>query len=52
METHSRINVVMLGAAIKLMGIDNTDAGEQICMETLGKKYPDALKANLEGMRE
>jgi len=51
METHSRINVVMLGAALKIMGIENLDAGEQICKDTLGKKYPDALKNNLEGMR-
>lgn len=51
METHSRINVVMLGAALKVMGIENLKAGEQICKDTLGKKYPDALKNNLEGMR-
>lgn len=51
METHSRINVVMLGAALKLMGITDIKAGEQICEDTLGKKYPDALKGNLEGMR-
>ena len=51
METHSRINVVMLGAALKVMGLENTEAGEQICKDTLGKKYPDALKSNLEGMR-
>lgn len=51
METHSRINVVMLGAALKVMGIENLAAGEQICKDTLGKKYPDALKGNLEGMR-
>lgn len=51
METHSRINVVMLGAALKVMGIKNLTAGENICKDTLGKKYPDALKSNLEGMR-
>lgn len=51
METHSRINVVMLGAALKVMGLESLDAGEQICEDTLGKKYPDALKSNLEGMR-
>ena len=51
METHSRINVVMLGAALKVMGIESLEAGEQICKATLGKKYPDALKNNLEGMR-
>ncbi len=51
METHSRINVVMLGATLRLMGITDIKAGEKICEDTLGKKYPDALKGNLEGMR-
>lgn len=51
METKSRINVVMLGAALKLMGIDNIKVGEDICSDTLGKKYPDALQGNLDGMR-
>ena len=50
-ETHSRINVVMMGAVLKVMGLDSLTAGEQIMEDTLGKKYPDALNANLEGMR-
>ena len=52
METHSRINVVMLGAVLKIMGIDDVEIGERICEDTLGKKYPDALKGNLEGLRK
>ena len=51
METHSRINVVMMGAILKIMGLANLKAAEQIMEDTLGKKYPDALKANLEGMK-
>lgn len=51
METHSRINVVMLGAVLKVMGLVDLKAGEQICRDTLGKKYPDALQGNLEGMK-
>lgn len=51
METHSRINVVMLGAALRVMGIEDVSVGEEICKDTLGKKYPDALKSNLEGIR-
>ena len=51
METHSRINVVMLGAVLKIMGIENPKVGEKICEDTLGKKYPDALQGNLEGMK-
>lgn len=50
METHSRINVVMLGAILKIMGLESS-VGEQICKDTLGKKYPDALDGNLEGLR-
>ena len=51
METHSRINVVMLGAALKMMGITDLSVGEQICKDTLGTKYPDALEGNLAGLR-
>ena len=50
-ETRSRINTVMLGATLKIMGLDDVSSGEKICEETLGKKYPEALKANLLGMR-
>lgn len=51
METHSRINMVMLGAMARVMGFAPlTDIG-RICEDTLGKKYPDALKGNLEGVR-
>lgn len=51
METHSRINVVMLGAILKVMGVDSIQPGEEICKETLGKKYPASLENNLEGLR-
>lgn len=51
METHSRINVVMLGAVLKMLGEDSPEAGEKICRDTLGKKYPESLQGNLEGMK-
>ena len=51
METHSRINVVMMGAVLKLMGLKSVEKGEQICRDTLGKKYPEALENNLQGLR-
>lgn len=51
METHSRINVVMLGAALKVMGVEAPKVGERICKDALGNKYPEALKGNLEGLR-
>lgn len=50
METRSRINVVMLGAMLRVMDI-GVEAGEQICRDTLGKKYPDALSSNIEGLK-
>ncbi len=50
-ETKSRINVVMLGATLRLMGIEDYVAGEKICKENLGKKYPEALEGNLKGLR-
>lgn len=50
-ETRSRINVVMMGAMAKAMGFVELKDMEQICEDTLGRKYPDALTANLEGIR-
>lgn len=51
METKSRINVVMLGAILKVMGLSDAAAGEKICADTLGNKYPEALAGNLEGLK-
>ena len=51
METHSRINVVMLGAVLKVMGMESPKAGEKICEDILGKKYPASLESNLEGLK-
>ncbi len=51
METRSRINMVMLGAMAKVMGFAELCHVNGICEDTLGKKYPDALKGNLEGIR-
>ncbi len=51
METHSRINVVMLGAMARIMGFVVLQDLYRICEDTLGNKYPDALKGNLEGIR-
>lgn len=51
MEVHSRVNVVLLGAMARVMGFVPLSAVEQICRETLGSKYPDALKGNLDGIK-
>ena len=50
-ETHSRINTVMLGAMLKVMGILDVNFGIKICEYTLGKKYPDALENNIKGIK-
>lgn len=49
-ETKSRINVVMMGAMAKVMGFVSLDDMQEICKNTLGRKYPQALKGNLEGI--
>ena len=51
MEAHARVNVVMLGAIVAACGFGNLDAVQQICQDTLGKKYPDSLEANLNGIQ-
>jgi len=51
METKSRVNMIMLGAIAKATGfIDFTDV-EKMVRETIGKKYPELLKSNLEGVK-
>lgn len=51
MEEKSRINMVMLGAVAKVSGFIPLEAVEEIVKETIGKKYPAMLKANLSGVR-
>lgn len=50
MESKSRINVVMLGAIAKVMGIACLEDVRQICRDSLGRKYPDAMEGNLKGL--
>lgn len=51
LETKSRINMIMLGAIIKASGFIPLSAAEDLVYRTLGKKYPDLLKQNLEGLK-
>lgn len=51
MESHSRINVVMLGTICAACGFVSLESVQRICENTLGKKYPDALSANLEAIK-
>lgn len=50
-ETKSRINVVMLGAILKVMGLESVEEGKKIITDVLGKKYPEALKGNILGLK-
>lgn len=50
MDTHSRINVVMLGAMAAASGFISLAAVKEACEKALGRKYPAALPANLEGI--
>ena len=51
LKSKSRINMVILGAVAKASGFIPIDAVKKLVSDTLGKKYPDALKANLDGMK-
>ena len=51
MEEKTRVNMVMLGAIAKASGFVPLEAAEEIAKETIGKKYPALLQANLKGLR-
>ena len=51
MEVKTRINMVMLGAIVRASGFIPLESAEEIAGETIGKKYPHLLAANLEGVR-
>lgn len=46
-----RPNMVMLGALAAASGFLPLDGLEELCRDSLGKKYPDLLAANLAGMK-
>ncbi len=50
MQSKSRINMVMLGAAAKASGFIPIDAVKALVSDTLGKKYPSMLENNLKGI--
>lgn len=52
METHSRVNMVLLGAIAKASDFIPPDAVEQLCRETIGQKYPALIESNLLGVRK
>lgn len=52
MECKSRVNMVMLGALVRASGFIPLEPTLDLVEDTLGRKYPAALKANLEGVRQ
>lgn len=52
MECKSRINMVMLGAIVKVSGFIPLEVAETLCRETIGQKYPALIDANLDGLRK
>lgn len=52
MTCKSRINMVMLGAIAKASGFIPLDAVKQLCRDSIGKKYPALINANLAGVEQ
>ncbi|MBR5127898.1 MAG: 2-oxoacid:acceptor oxidoreductase family protein [Roseburia sp.] len=51
LEEKSRINMVMLGAITAVLGFVPLEMAEELCRNTIGKKYPQLIDANLNGLR-
>lgn len=51
MAEKSRINMVMLGAIVAVLGFVPIEMAEELCRNTVGKKYPQLIDANLNGLR-
>lgn len=47
----SRVNMVMLGAIAAVLGFVPLEMAEDLCKNTVGKKYPQLIEANLNGLR-
>lgn len=52
MESKSRINMILLGAIVKASGFIPLEQAKQLCEETIGKKYPDMIQVNLQGLQQ
>jgi len=52
MESHSRINMVLLGAITKASDFIPLDVVKKLCEDTVGQKYPALITSNLEGLEK
>ena len=50
LESKSRVNMVLLGAAVRATGFVPLAAAKELVSATLGKKYPTMLSNNLAGL--
>jgi len=50
MKSKSRVNMVLLGAIVRASGFIPLEAVKVLVSDTLGKKYPEQLRRNLEGL--
>lgn len=50
LESKSRVNMVMLGAAVRAAGFIPLEPVKDLISDGLGKKYPHALESNLKGL--
>ena len=50
LESKSRVNMVMLGAAVRAAGFIPLEPVKDLISDNLGKKYPHALESNLKGL--
>ena len=52
MTEKSRVNMVMFGALTAALGFVPLELAEELCYNTVGKKYPKLLDANQKGLKE
>ena len=50
LQSKSRVNMVLLGAIARASGFIPLEAVKELVRDSLGKKYPALLQANLEGL--
>lgn len=50
LEEKTRINMIMIGAVIKLLNFINIDIVKNVIVKTFGKKYPQTIESNVNGL--
>lgn len=50
LEQKTRVNMVMLGAIVKMLGFISLDSVKELVKQTFGKKYPQTIPSNIAGL--